>query len=54
MTEPITYTPTELKLAQQIVADHLFNSLVQAKEGESVRLGSLGKLTKKVGQSKMG
>jgi hypothetical protein len=54
MNQPLTYTKQELKLAQAIVEDHLFNSLIQAQENQSIRFGSLGKITKKVRQSKMG
>ena len=41
------YTPSDLKLAHQIVQEDLFNSLTQLKNGESLRLGNLGKFTKK-------
>jgi nucleoid DNA-binding protein len=42
-----TYTSQDLKLAHQIVQEDLFNSLSQLKDGETIRLGSLGKFTKK-------
>jgi hypothetical protein len=48
------YTPQELKLAYQIVQEDLFNSLLQVKESQSIKLGSLGKLTKKECQQKCG
>ena len=54
MTTPLTYTKQELKLAQAIVEDHLFNSLIQASENQAIRLGSLGKITKKLVRSRMG
>jgi len=41
------YTQQELKLAHQIVQEDLFNALTQLKDGETLRLGSLGKFTKK-------
>ena len=41
------YTPQEVKLAYQVVSQDLFTSLTQLKDGESIRLGNLGKLTKK-------
>ena len=40
------YTQSELKTAYQIVQTDLFNSLLKVKDGQSLRLGSLGKLTK--------
>ena len=48
------YTPQELKLAYQIVTQDLFNSLLKAKSGQTIRLGQLGKLTKKEAQQKCG
>ena len=53
MTTPLTYTKQELKLAQAIVDDHLFNFLLHAPENCSIRLGSLGKITKKLARSRM-
>ena len=41
------YTQQDLKLAYQIVQADLFNSLTNLKNGDSLRLGSLGKFTKK-------
>jgi len=48
------YTQSELKLAYQIVQEDLFNSLVKAPNLASIKLGSLGKLTKKECQQKCG
>ena len=48
------YTQQELKLAYQIVQEDLFNSLLQAQDGESIALAKLGKLTKKERQQKCG
>jgi hypothetical protein len=41
------YSPQDTKLAYQIVQDDLFYTLAQLKDGQSFRLGSLGKFTKK-------
>lgn len=41
------YTQSDIKLAHQIVQEDLFNSLTQLEDGESLKLGSLGKFTKK-------
>jgi nucleoid DNA-binding protein len=41
------YTQEELKLAYQIVQTDLFNSLSSLKDNETIRLGNLGKFTKK-------
>lgn len=41
------YTPQDLKLAYQLVQADLFNSLTKLSNGQSLRLGSLGKFTKK-------
>jgi hypothetical protein len=46
------YTQQDLKLAHQIVQEDLFNSLSDLKDGQSLRLGSLGKFTKKEHQLK--
>lgn len=48
------YTPSELKIAYQLVQQDLFNSLLSAKDNQSIKLGSLGKLTKKECQQKCG
>lgn len=40
------YTNQELKQAYQIVQQDLFNSLLKAKDKETIKLGSLGKFTK--------
>ncbi len=40
------YTQSEIKLAYQIVQEDLFNSLLQAKGGERIRFGQLGKFKK--------
>ena len=50
----IRYTQTELKTAYQIVSDHLFNEFLKMSEGQTIRLGSLGKFTKKSRQTRMG
>ena len=41
------YTQSDLKLAHQIVQEDLFDSLTNLQDGESLRLGALGKFTKK-------
>jgi len=41
------YTQQDIKLAYQVVSQDLFASLTQLKDGQSIRLGNLGKLTKK-------
>jgi len=50
----ISYNQTELKTAYQIVSDHLFKELLKASEGQTIRLGTLGKFTKKSRQTRMG
>jgi len=40
------YTQSDLKTAYQIVQEDLFNSLLQAKGGETIRFGNLGKFKK--------
>jgi nucleoid DNA-binding protein len=50
----LNYTAAELKTAYQIVADHLFTELLKASEGQTVRLGALGKFTKRVRKTRMG
>jgi hypothetical protein len=46
------YTQSDLKLAHQIVQEDLFNSLTNLEAGQSLRLGALGKFTKKEHQIK--
>ena len=46
------YTQSDIKLAHQIVQEDLFNSLTNLEAGESLRLGALGKFTKKEHQLK--
>ena len=46
------YTQADLKLAHQIVQQDLFNSLTNLEAGQSLRLGALGKFTKKEHQIK--
>lgn len=41
------YTQSDIKLAHQIVQEDLLNSLTNLQAGDSLRLGSLGKFTKK-------
>ena len=41
------YTQQDIKLAYQIVQEDLFNVLADLKDGETIRLGNLGKLIKK-------
>ena len=41
------YTPQDIKLAYQLVAEDLLNSLTNLENGASYRLGKLGKFTKK-------
>jgi hypothetical protein len=48
------YTPQELELAYQIVEQDLFNNLLTIKNGHSIKLGCLGKLTKKECRQKCG
>lgn len=40
------YTQSDLKTAYQIVQADLFNHLLKASDGETVKLGNLGKFTK--------
>ncbi|CAJ0890218.1 10206_t:CDS:2 [Entrophospora sp. SA101] len=42
----MNYTPTQLKQAYQIVTNDLFNSLLKAKDKETIKFGHLGKFTK--------
>lgn len=42
----MNYTQSQLKQAYQIVQEDLFNSLLKAKNGETIKLGNLGKFTK--------
>ena len=46
------YTQQDLKLAHKLVQEDLFNSLTNLQDGQSLRLGSLGKFTKKEHQIK--
>ncbi len=46
------YTPQDIKLAYQLVQTDLLNSLTVAQDGDSIRLGKLGKFTKKEHQIK--
>lgn len=48
------YTQQDLKTAYQIVQADLFNSLLKMKDGHSIKLGRLGKFTKKERQQKCG
>lgn len=48
------YTQQDLKTAYQIVQQDLFNALLTTKNNQSIKLGSLGKLTKKECQQKCG
>ena len=41
------YTQQDLKLAHKLVQEDLFNSLTNLEAGQSLRLGALGKFTKK-------
>ena len=54
MLKKTNYTTQEIKLAYQIVQEDLFNSLLSAKNGQSIKLSSLGKLTKKEQKQKCG
>jgi len=42
----MNYTQTQLKQAYQIVQQDLFNSLLKAKNKETIKFGNLGKFTK--------
>jgi hypothetical protein len=48
------YTPQDIKLAYQVVAEDLFNSLLKAQDQQTVKFGNLGKFkkTESVVQSK--
>lgn len=48
------YTPQDLKQAYQIVQQDLFTNLLTLPEGHSIKLGSLGKITKKELKQKCG
>ena len=50
----LNYTETELKTAYQIVTDHLFTEFLKISDGQTVRLGALGKFTKKIRKTRMG
>ena len=54
LTKTNQYTQQDLKIAYQIVQQDLFNSLLKAKNGQSIHFGKLGKLTKKECQQKCG
>jgi hypothetical protein len=40
------YTQSDLKTAYQLVQEDLFNSLLQAKNKQTIKFGNLGKFTK--------
>jgi len=42
----MNYTQSQLKQAYQIVQTDLFNSLLKAKDGETIKFGHLGKFKK--------
>jgi hypothetical protein len=42
----MNYTQAQLKKAYQLVQTDLFNSLLQAKGGETIKFGNLGKFKK--------
>ncbi len=42
----MNYTPTQIKQAYQIVQQDLFNSLLKAKNKETIKFGNLGKFKK--------
>jgi len=46
------YTQQDIKLAYQVVQEDLLTSLTNLQDGQSLRLGSLGKFTKKEHQIK--
>ena len=48
------YTPQDVKLAYQVVAEDLFNSLLRTKNDTTIKLGSLGKLVKQEKEQKCG
>ena len=48
------YTQQDLKAAYQIVSEDLFHSLLKAPDQQSIKLGSLGKLTKKEQKQRCG
>ena len=48
------YTEQELKTAYQIISQDLFTSLLKVESGKSIKLGNLGKLTKKERKQKCG
>ena len=54
LTKTNHYTQQDLKTAYQIVQEDLFNSLLSAKNGQSIKLSSLGKLTKKEQKQRCG
>jgi hypothetical protein len=42
----MNYSQTQIKQAYQIVTEDLFNSLLKAKDEETIKFGNLGKFTK--------
>jgi hypothetical protein len=48
------YNEKDLKTAYQIVSQDLFASLLKAQDNEAIKLGNLGKLTKKERKQKCG
>ena len=48
------YNEKDLKTAYQIVSQDLFTSLLKAQDNETIKLGNLGKLTKKERKQKCG
>ena len=48
------YSEQDLKTAYQIVQQDLFNSLLTVKHGQTIKLGKLGKFTKKERKQRCG
>ena len=48
------YTQQDIKLAYQLVQEDLINSLLAIQDGQSIKLGRLGKFTKKERKQKCG
>ena len=48
------YTPADLKTAYQLVQEDLINALLASKDGQSIKLGRLGKFTKKEQKQRCG
>ena len=42
----MNYTPTQLKQAYHLVQEDLFNQLLKAQDGQTIKFGNLGKFTK--------